>query len=661
MHMSRQPQQRRRSTLVLTVTAQLPNLISLFRLGVALYGLQAGLRPAPFLPAVVGSFLLSAALDLVDGWFARWLGAASTLGAVLDLVVDAAMWFALYYLALVVTAPAYATAFTLLMSLELATTGTSLWSVFAPHCDPKAQEHWKERFEECQDRTRHVNPLRRLAVLYFSDGMKNAWAAAGNVSHLLLPLAIICRRHTFDDSVTGNAWSRCSLLVLLFSLPGFALYVVVTLFMLGDFVTRHFQNFFRYCHTSMVAGSAFACVAAYHALTTPLCVSLVISAFGAPAVPNALGQHCSPEAVWCAQAGAPGSAAAFAARASATAHWMVLAQFLSFRAVTLVLVILLARRSSRQVGFILRWATALWTLAITGHLGYREIGSLLPYLHAGRYLSDVEIDKAVLRGEAWLFQGLGGRAGDITSPTGSSTFQPVRDFGSLIGATRGTACYEAWYSLYFSFMPVMLSLVLIVAAPSICGALHFGTGGDATDCDNVAENKVAGSADNGPLANSIRDFDFFTLRIVGTFCCCWISYLCCPVYGPVIMLGPRDASMGSIAIQPGLDPVPEAVSSLVWSMGKSFASTGTALPSTHCAVTVAAALAAYDSIMPRNLSASNKKRTFFSWIWLARGTTVFAGLTCIAVVVCGMHYVSDVVAGGFAAALVSVLLPRAEL
>ena len=131
-------------------TLAAPSVVSLLRLVLAFHGLRLGLDSdgASPLPAVL-CIATSAVLDLVDGWLARALGAASTFGAVVDVTVDAAMWGCLYYLALVVAEPRGRVFYVLLMALEWATSAAivarivSGWRVQKKGSGKKTA-HWKD-------------------------------------------------------------------------------------------------------------------------------------------------------------------------------------------------------------------------------------------------------------------------------------------------------------------------------------------------------------------------------------------------------------------------------------------------------------------------------------------------------------------------------------
>ena len=643
------------------LTRQLPNVLTLLRLVLALAGFRAGVAEVPSLPAVCSFFLLSAALDLVDGWLARRLGATSSLGAALDLLVDAAMWFLLYYLAFVVAEPSLAAAFVLLMTLELATSATVLVSIHRP----TRPAHWKETFQHDGSQQ---HPLRRLVKAYFSRGMKNVLGATGNISHLVLPAAIYCRRqallmmqaHEQDnggggDAALASSLAYMSLVAVVAALPGFALYVLVTCFMLASSVAgwAEASGLRDICASSKtIAGSAFACVAAYQALTAPLGLKLLLdsarrttSSSRSSTAASPLGGRCGDGASWCPldDAAMRGNSTmisgggAEAILQQQTDTWGALARFLALRVVTLTLALGIAGRCGRRCRDnegMLRAAAALWTLAY-GQLGYWEVGAVLPMLHAEHYLRDLAIDKAVIQAEAWLFGG----------------FQPARDLGGLLGAARGTPQHEAWYLIYFSFVPTLLTLIVVLVSRS---TLLFG-----------------GSEEEREIGRRRRDF--VCLRLAATFCCCWLSYLCCPVYGPVIMFGPRDTVVPAPHASNRDDITTTAtaattattttVSNTVWSMGKSYASTGTALPSSHCAVTASAAMALYACAHERQQHA--KRSNAASRLRVrqekmeARIAAIFAALICVAVVVCGMHYVTDAVLGVLLAAAVAFFLPPA--
>ena len=149
-------------------------------------------------------------------------------------------------------------------------------------------------------------------------------------------------------------------------------------------------------------------------------------------------------------------------------------------------------------------------------------------------------------------------------------------------------------------------------------------------------------------------------HLPASYCACCLSWLAFPVYGPVMSLGPVVDIPDRAQTPPPPPPLTTAaatsaspaalhsVSEMVWAEGKAYASTGTALPSSHCAVT-AAMLVGVLRARVRVLGPGNQRvATVAACLFAA-----YVSLIWFSVVFCGFHYVSDVIAGLLLAFLIT--------
>ena len=212
---------------------------------------------------------------------------------------------------------------------------------------------------------------------------------------------------------------------------------------------------------------------------------------------------------------------------------------------------------------------------------------------------DLSIDHSILKAEEAVFG-----------------MQPCADLRGQLRGQRGTWLFEAVHLVYFSFVP------LIVATTGAFAAL--------------------------PALRASKTH--FEACVMVSYCACCLSWLAFPVYGPVISLGPviKPEAPGFSTPPPptphaaaaaSAPSIPHSMSEVVWAGGKAYASTGTALPSSHCAVT-AAMLAGVLRAKARVLAGRGWCGTA-----LTAAYALYVALIWFSVVFCGFHYVSDVVAG----------------
>ena len=139
------------------------------------------------------------------------------------------------------------------------------------------------------------------------------------------------------------------------------------------------------------------------------------------------------------------------------------------------------------------------------------------------------------------------------------------------------------------------------------------------------------------LRNYKREAENLTNNILLVFVTCWTLYIICPTYGPLFTLDSAASTVSSSSSS-------SSVSQGVHQFGNRFASTGTACPSSHCAVATSLCI----SILSiKHISPVIK---LFIFLWTV--------LIYISVVVCGMHYVLDVMIGIMVALLCYVLFGK---
>ena len=568
----------------------------------------------------------AAVLDLLDGYAARALGATSAIGAQLDLIVDGCMWTLCIYLGFIRDGHSRLSVLGwLVLTLEWACT-LSLFGIQMRGDD----KGWKDAL---------AVEGSRITTLYVAHGMRNALAALGNVSHLVLPLALFYLAHGPEDPSEGGAWEVHSYaavavrLLVLLALPGFVLYLWVTWALLRARIERTI---------------AHACpphlwpLLLYHVATVPLLLRAMLPLRATAACM----QESQPSAI--ALPLLKAAASRLATAALVAAHHRLNAIPGGGGGASSV---------GGQNGHGRRGNGALALACVSDgwvflhwQLMYWEVGELLPIVHPSLYFPtyDLSLDDTIRQLEQTAFgsepaaslrHGLHRAVWGCAGSGVSAAADPAC-------ASHGAALSEALHLVYFSFVPLL-------ATTAACLRLWR------------------------PLRPWSALYESNVTAAYGG-CCLW--WLVAPVFGPAVTLvaetrppaaSPATAATIASSAMEALSgdgsrlslllrawPTTQAeaappVASHVWTMGRRYASVGTALPSSHCAITAAMLLSLVaagrytDAPSSSSSSSSSSVRAACLGFYGALVTAIW-----FSTVYCGFHYVSDVVAGIGVACLV---------
>ncbi len=177
-------------------------------------------------------FLLSALLDLVDGWAARALGQATEFGAAFDQLIDITSWTVAYVAVPVSLSYRYSPSLYVPVAVLVAAQLAVEWSValLVLHRVTRGAGdlHWKSLL--C-DSDGTASWTRGLVAMYFANGQKNLLSLIGNVGHVALPLLIVLYDSLPDTLVRSLAFPTAAIAILAAGMGSF-LYVWVAALML---------------------------------------------------------------------------------------------------------------------------------------------------------------------------------------------------------------------------------------------------------------------------------------------------------------------------------------------------------------------------------------------------------------------------------------------
>ena len=263
------------------------------------------------------------------------------------------------------------------------------------------------------------------------------------------------------------------------------------------------------------------------------------------------------------------------------------------------------RQQATPLGGLVDVLTSAWTF-YSWQAVYWEVGALLPLLQSHSFYPayDLALDDAIRAAEHRLFG-----------------FEPAADLHLLFGSDTATRrlLSEALHAIYFSFVP-------LIVASCVCFR----------------------------AARPLRPWSSaFETNVTAAYCACALWWLCLPVFGPAVTIGPPMARDRLAALPPLGSSAPAspssskgaataAVAAHVWGVGKRFASVGTALPSSHCAVSTAMLLAVH--LAATEAAALRAVRRGVARL-LMLAYALLVGTICFSTVYCGFHYVADVVTG----------------
>lgn len=570
-----------------------PNCITALRLALVVAAGTQSLPPSEVLELII----LAAVLDLLDGFAARCLSATTTIGALLDLIVDGFMWTACIYLGFMQGGHSRLAIFGwVVLTLEWVCTLCLLHASLCGHCG------WKEEIVLGEDA--------HITRAYISHRMRNPLAALGNISHVVMPMAI----YSADRRLFGEARGPYLYLVALLALPGFLLYCFVT----WQLLRAHLERY-----VTMRCPRHLWPLAVYHAATGPLVLRPLVSS------------HLQSEET---------SVILFKALASR----LLTAALVAFHHHDQATRIASAHPSTARR--VLSYVSDGWVFFHWQQI-YWEVGALLPVLHPTLFTPayDLGLDEWVRSVERHLF---GFEPAASLRAKVLSFLWPETAGDDSVGGTAASLLSESLYVVYFGFVPLL-------AATAACFRV------------------VPALRRWSPL---------YEANVTSAYGACALWWLCAPVFGPAVTIGPpRTATRGLAAATQSAAAAPSfgvggsvAMASHVWGLGKKFASVGTALPSSHCAVTAAMLLSVFTA--GREAAAEAKATHVKTKAASDRGDVVIDGrgdghggggyasyaahvalpLAYGAVVVaiwfstvyCGFHYVSDVLCGvGLAAAV----------
>jgi hypothetical protein len=228
--------------------------------------------------------------------------------------------------------------------------------------------------------------------------------------------------------------------------------------------------------------------------------------------------------------------------------------------------------------------------------GYAEVGVLLPYLLGERYLTDMALDTALVHAEHALF--------------GCQPALALRRHFIADGGTGGA------YGVLVGGLDEIIHAVYLCFVPLLAGCM--------ATCAATGRLRVRHNA--------------LVLHLTLVFICCWLIYLCAPVYGPIFSLGSGPANSLQAAEVEGV------ANGAAWRVGHRCASTGTAFPSSHVAVTAAILFEAV-------WSSTGRHRVRGCAAMVIGAGKVLVPLIWLATVWCGFHFVLDGIAGLVVAAV----------
>ena len=222
-------------------------------------------------------------------------------------------------------------------------------------------------------------------------------------------------------------------------------------------------------------------------------------------------------------------------------------------------------------------------------IAYAEVGAILPLLHEASFLQDMSVDHAILNVEAYWF---GGQQPSVV-------LQPTNSFWK-----------EFWHTVYVSHTPA-------IALVGLCFLSRRWRPATTTTTTTA----------NGSDSKYEDTSSILLSNMLCTNFACHLLYLIVPTYGPLFTLDSASSVLGASASQSSDIHISKGVVSL----GQRFASTGTACPSSHCATAACIGITLTCCIRTTK--------------WSRTVSVIWSVAICISTVVCGMHYVLDVVAG----------------
>ena len=542
------------------------------------------LRTIPFLT-------ISALLDMMDGVLARKFGSWEC-GRALDLMADILLWTVLYGTSalcatnhniegMMIHSSNWRVFVTLILSLEWATTVSML--LCTPSTDDQKQQERRLAGGQLSFRESFLR-------LYFRSNLRNPLASWAIVSHFIFPILYIVSVST--DLVEKQYWLNTKLQTgaRILSFLGLLVYLYATLAMLLATTTAtslssrdksQQQQQQQPRYPLLSSASPLFWIALFHFMTTPLAVLVLIVSSNDTPSTSKVSTICSFLLVRVISFGL-----FYQCNSSKNEPTSIHASDKETYTTNPLPHLLSRQRLVVLLG-------DLWC-AFMPLIAYAEVGSMLPLLHSDTFLRDMRIDHAILAMEEFWFDG--------QQP--SVDWQPAHPFWK-----------EFWHVVYVSHTPaIALSGVYYLSRHFRSPTLHS------------RRNKERIVVSNQDHASSI-----LLSNMLCTNFACHVVYLILPTYGPLFTL----ASTRSV-VEPSTESTTTAtIANGVVALGQRFASTGTACPSSHCATAacIGITMVCCTTTHPRILQ------------WFPAVSVIWSIAICISTVLCGMHYVVDVVAG----------------